>query len=132
MQIGIGSGALHGTPSTLSPNRWRTIDIVKGYIGLLRERARLNSGTANNRLREARAVEIELRTAERLRKLCPIEDFAAFIDLICGAFRSELGSLPARVTRDLPMRRIIEREVNGVLTRVADICAANAARLKQG
>ena len=103
-----------------------------GYLGLLRERARVNTGTANNRLREARAIEIELRTAERLGKLCPIEDFAAFIDLVCGAFRSELGSLPARVTRDLPMRRIIEREINGVLTRVADICAANAARLKQG
>lgn len=104
---------------------------MKGYLGLLRERVRVNTGTANNRLREARAVEIELRTAERLRKLCPIEDFATFIDLICGAFRSELGSLPARVTRDLPMRRVIEREINGVLTRVADICAANASRLER-
>ena len=120
-----------GRFARVSANRWCTVEIVKGYIRLLRDMARVNTGAANNRLREARAVEIELRTSERLGKLCPVEDFAAFVDLVCGGFRTELGGLPARVTRDLPMRRIIEREVNGVLTRVADICAANASQLER-
>ena len=52
------------------------------------------------------------------------------IDEICGAFRTELSGLPARVTRDVTLRRTIEREINGMLGRIADIAEANAARLE--
>ncbi len=52
------------------------------------------------------------------RMLCIIDEFSR-------------ESLPARITRDLPMRRTIEREINGVLTRIADIAAANAERLER-
>lgn len=60
-----------------------------------------------------------------------VTEFDTFVDELCGVFRTELSGLPARITRDLPMRRTIEREINGVLTRIADIAAANAARLER-
>lgn len=120
-----------GRIKRVAPDKWCTVDIVKNYIRFLRENAGTDNSAANSRLRDARASEIELRVTERLGTLCPIEDFAAFVDLICGAFRTELDGLPARITRDLPMRHTIEREINGVLTRVADICAANASRMER-
>ncbi len=99
------------------------------YIRYLRERHSKPSA-ADSHLREARAREIEVRTAERLGKLVAVEEFDAMIDELCGVFRTELSGLPARVTRDVALRRTIEREINGMLGRIADIAEANAARLE--
>ena len=100
-----------------------------GYIRYLRER-HSKPNAANSHLREARAREIEVRTAERLGKLVAVEEFDAMIDAICGTFRTELSGLPARVTRDVTLRRTMEREITGMLDRIADIAEATAARLE--
>jgi hypothetical protein len=62
--------------------------------------------------------------------LVAIEEFDAMIDELCGVFRTELSSLPARLTRDVTLRRTMEREANGMLNRIADIAEANAVRLE--
>lgn len=98
------------------------------YIRHLRERHSRRNGS-DSHLREARAREIEVRTAQRLGKLVRLEEFDDFVDELCGIFRTELSGLPARVTRDLMLRRAIEREITGMLHRVADVCEVNAARL---
>ena len=112
-----------------APDVWRTEDVVQGYIRFLRDHSRVNRSASDNRLREARAIEVEVRTAERLGKFVAVEEFDAMIDLIVGVFRTELSGLPARITRDLALRRSIEREIHGLLERVADTAEANAARL---
>jgi hypothetical protein len=113
------------------PDKWHTVNTVRAYIVFMRDAARMNSGAANNRLREARAVEIEQRTAERLGKVCPIEDVGSLVDFLAGATRSEFGSLPARVTRDLGLRQVIEREVNCALARIADLAVTRAGVLRK-
>ena len=107
-----------------------SVALVQGYIRFMRDEGRrMSRSAAPPRAREARAKEIEVRTAERLGKLVPLEDFDAFVDLVCGLFRAELGGLPARFTRDLPTRRALEREINELLTRIADVLDAKSAAI---
>ena len=122
--------AAQGWVTRHSPGRWRTVALVQGYIRFMRDEGRrMSRSAAGSRVREARAKEIEVRTAERLGKLVPLEDFDAFVDLVCGLFRAELGGLPARFTRDLPTRRALEREINELLTRIADVLDAKSAAI---
>ncbi len=100
-------------------NRTAGLDSCRlAYIRHLRERHSRRNGS-NSHLREARAREIEVRTAQRLGKLVPLEDFDAFVDELCGIFRTELSGLPARVTRDLMLRRTVEQEITVMLHRVS-------------
>jgi phage terminase Nu1 subunit (DNA packaging protein) len=123
--------AAEGWIARHSAGRWRTVDLVQGYIRFMRDEGRRqNVKAADSRVRDARARDIEIRNAERLGRLVSVEELDAIIDEVCGAFRSELSGLPARVTRDLQMRRVIETEVHGVLARIAAIADANATRLE--
>ena len=116
----------------LDRDRYRLVDVVQGYLRFRNdaERRATKSG-ADARVRDARAQEIEIRTAERVGDLVPIDEFDAMVDGIAGLFRSELSGLPARFTRDLQLRRMLERELNGILDRIADRAEQIAARLPQ-
>ncbi len=106
---------------------------VRGYVHFLRENRKTTSKTAAaQRLQEARADEVQLRVAERQRELIPIEDAEAALDHLLGTVRAELAGLPARVTRDLPTRRLIDRGLNDALGRMADAFAASSEAARTG
>jgi len=88
------------------------VGAVQGYIRF-RDDAdrRANKSAAESRVRDARAKEIELRNAVRLRELVPVEEATAALDLTFGAMVAELDGLPARITRDMPLRRKIDDEI---------------------
>ncbi len=93
---------------------------VRGYVHFLRENRKTTSKTAAaQRLQEARADEVQLRVAERQRELIPIDDAEAALDFVLASVRSELSGISARVTRDVPLRRQIEREINESMDRMA-------------
>lgn len=95
---------------------------VQGYAGFLKESSdRATRTSAQERVAAARAAEIEMRTAERMRDLIPIEEAGQAMDIVVGVVLSEALSVPARVTRDLPLRRKIEDEIHDMQNR---ICAA--------
>lgn len=101
------------------------VSAVQGYIRSLQdshERA-IAKQPAKNGVAEARQREIEVRTAEREKRLMEVSEHLAAFELFIGMFRTALTALPARVTRDLPLRRTIEKEINGVLIRLAKHCA---------
>ena len=107
------------------------VEAVQGYIRFLRdETRRQNINAADSRVRDARAKDIEVRTAQRLARLVPLELYEEMIDNLCGMVRSEFAGLPAAVTRDLPMRRVIEGDVNARLRRIAERALAEALRLE--
>jgi hypothetical protein len=107
------------------------VEAVQGYIRFLRdETRRQNVSAADSRVRDARAKDIEVRTAQRLGRLVPLELYEEMIDTLCGMVRSEFAGLPAAVTRDLPMRRVIEGDVNARLRRIAERALAEAVRLE--
>lgn len=94
------------------------VGAVQGYIKSLKdEERRSTKNAAESRVRDARASEIELRTAERSRDLVSREEAERAVDHIFGQFKAELIGIPARVTRDLALRRKLEDEIDGALER---------------
>jgi hypothetical protein len=103
-------------------------DAVRGYVKFLRSRA--TRSASDTRIRDARAKEIELRTAQRAHELCETEEALAVVDDIFGMLKSDLMSLPARVTRDLAIRRDIEKAVTDVLNGASARLEARAETLR--
>jgi hypothetical protein len=101
------------------------------YVRYLRDEDRKSSkSAADSRMRDAKAREIEVRTLQRLRRLVPLDVYEEMIDSFAGIVRSEFAGLAAACTRDLTLRRIIEREVNARLRRIAEHAMAQAIRLE--
>ena len=95
-------------------------DVVQGYIRFRdSEDRRANKTGAETRVRDARAEEISLRVGQRAGQLIAHAEHVAIVDELCSLVRTELQSLPARLTRDLQERRRIERAVHELLTRLA-------------
>jgi hypothetical protein len=106
-------------------------DANQGYVRWLRDEDRKTSkSAADTRMRDAKAREIEVRTMQRLSRLVPLDVYEEMIDNVAGVVRSEFAGLAAACTRDLTMRRIIEREVNARLRRIAEHAMAQAIRLE--
>jgi hypothetical protein len=106
-------------------------DTVQAYIRHLRDQQkRQQVNTADNRIRDARARDIEARTAQRLGQLVSLSVFDEMIDGFAGIVRSEFAGMPAACTRDLVLRRIIERETNARLRRIAEYAMAQSVRVE--
>ena len=83
------------------------------YITHLRERPVRSQ--AQDKLRETKAKEIELRMAERCHSLIEREEAVDATRDILGVVLTGLGSLPARVAgKDLTLRRRIESEISAI------------------
>ena len=95
--------------------------LVRGAIRYLREERRnKKSETAENRVREARAAEIELRTAERSRQVVTVDEAREWISEVVSLFRSGLAGLPARITRDVEDREKIEGHCDGIIEAIRE------------
>lgn len=116
-----------------SKNNFNWVEACGGYIKFLRDDDRRSNKSASEmRIKDAKAHDIEVRTKQRLSRLIPLEVYEEMIDSICGMVRSEFAGLAAASTRDLTMRRIIDREVNARLRRIAERGMAQAIRLETG
>jgi hypothetical protein len=116
-----------------APNCWPVIETFQGVLRYARDEGRRSTKSASDsRVAAARAREIELRTARRAGELCETEEALACVDEIFGMLRADLSGLPAMVTRDLNVRRDIERGVNDILNRTAARLEAQAESLQAG
>ena len=107
------------------------MEACAGYIKFLRDEDRRSSKhAADSRMRDAKAYDIEVRTRQRLGRLVPLEAYEEMIDNTAGMVRTEFAGMAAACTRDLVLRRIIEREVNARLQRIAEFAMAQAIRLE--
>ena len=117
----------------IGKNQWPLVATMQGYLRFLRaDGRRTNKSAAESRVRDARAREIEIRTAEHMRRLIQIDEALETVDAVCGAVRTELAGLPARITLDLLLRNKIEMELNGSLSRIADRFEQEADTLRKG
>lgn len=104
-----------------APNCFDTAEVVHGYIKFLRDDERRSSKSATlSRVQQARAVEIEQRTARASAQTVELSEALALVDVVIGGFKADLNGLPARLTRDMDERRRLEAEINDILTRAAD------------
>lgn len=105
------------------PQRGKVILVsaVQGYIRYLKDEDRRSSKTAaDSRVRDARAAEIELRIARQKRALVPREDAEAAMDFLVATVGTEVRGIPARLTREMTLRRKAESLVHEVLTAISD------------
>ena len=117
----------HGTGAN---TRYALVDVVQGYIRFRDDaEKRATKTAAATRISDARAREIELRTAIREGHLIDLDEAIEAIEELMGLLRSELSGLPARCTRDLQVRRTIETARNDILERIADLAAEKASAM---
>ncbi len=107
------------------PGYTTVISAVQGYIRFLKDEDRKNTKShAASEAVQARANEINLRIAERRRDLIPQEDANLALDLVVGEVNKQFTGLPARITRDLRLRREIEAKLNEAKGKIAEALAA--------
>lgn len=116
-----------------APGRVLMVAAVQGYIRFLKELAsKQTKTTADSRVRDARAQEIEMRNAERMRTLIPLDEALAIMDEYTAVVREAMDSIPARVTRDMELRRKIEAEVNAAHEKIAKAHGAGQGDARTG
>jgi hypothetical protein len=124
---------IEGRLKTVSKSKYDRDTTTRDYVVYLRElNTTANQSTSESRVRDARASEIEIRTAERTRRLITLDEALESNAAVCGTVRTEFGALAARFTRDLVLRREIEKAVNDSLARIAARLVEEAAALEAG
>lgn len=97
------------------------VSAVRGYIHFLKDEERRSSKSASaSRVQDARAREIELKTAEREGSLMDVEEVRAVVAEWGGVIRTGLNSIPARLSRDMTFRRKIETEIDDVIRQATE------------
>ncbi len=113
--------ASEGFLSKLADGRYDEREALLGYIRHLRERAKERApSAAQSRLQDARAKKLELEMSVRSGELIPLDDAMAGVDFVIGGLRIAFAGLPARVTREVDLRRKIEAEIDACLTAACD------------
>jgi hypothetical protein len=110
---------------------YRLIDTVQAYLRYQRdENRRSGKAVVQNRVIEARAREIELRTAQREGKLMETESCIEIVEELTGMFLTGLSELPAACSRDLKVRATVEAATRGLRQKIADRARQKARELE--
>jgi hypothetical protein len=106
---------------------------LAAYVAHLKSDARRASRSkAENRVRDARAAEIELRVQRQQHRVVDTEETLHFIDAMFGKFVVALSGVPARVGRnDLELRHRVEVELDAARNVAADEFGRQAAHLRE-
>lgn len=113
--------------------QYTVVGVVQGYLDFRDDvDARAAKSASQSRVQDARAREIEQRTALKDRSLIPIDEALDAIASVVGTLRTELSGLPARLSREIGMRTTIEREINASLNRVSQQFDQEAQVLRLG
>lgn len=128
MHLGVSRTAARDLEIQGIINRALGLDAYRmSYIQRIRAR---RSNAADDRLRLARAKAIEQRTRREAHDLVRTDECLAVIDAAIGKLMVHLGSVPARCSRDLEMRKIIETEIDRARSAAADEFARQAESLR--
>lgn len=102
---------------------------VKGQTDR-RRRSTGEPGSAEAKLKAAKAGREELKLAQEMGELIPTEEAIAILDEVIGTLRADLAGVPARLTREMTWREKIEAEIDAALGRSADLFAKRAEALQ--
>ena len=101
------------------------------YIHHLRER-KPAGGRSRERYEAARAQREQMKAQLMSGRLCWTSDFAEAVDDVFGFLIPRLVALPSRVTRDLALRKLWDKEIVALRTEVSEYCKKRAAELGGG
>lgn len=113
--------------------QWPAPAVIQAILHDARaSRAAQPLAVAQGRVAEARAREIEIRTAERRRELIPVEDAVAVVDATVAAFVAPLEELPRRLFRDAGGIRRAQEAIDECRARAAATIAEAAQACRAG
>lgn len=114
-------------------NTYSILKAVQGYIAFLKdEERRTSKAQAESGLKASRQAEIDMRIAERRRELIETKEAGLILSGIVGIINAEMNGFAARVTRDVPLRREIEKNLNEAFERIDRALAAGQVALATG
>ena len=129
----VGQLVRSGHIERIGRGKTTTRSAVQGYTAFLKESSdRATRTSAQERVAAARAAEIEQRTAVRNRELIPIEESLQAMQILVGIVVSEAETVPARVTRDMALRRKIEDAIRDMRSRIAAALRDQRTAIKSG
>jgi hypothetical protein len=99
---------------------WPYPATIHAIIQNLRESNKRREGSPVSQVAAMRAAELKLRLDILSGALITMEAAETCVARWAGSVRAELGGVAARVTRDVPLRRKIESEINEALERVCN------------
>lgn len=101
-----------------------TVPLRRAMLGVIRfgkdEARRTSKSASASRVQDARAREIELKTAEREGRLMAVEEVRAVVAEWGAILRTGFSGIPARITRDMTFRRKIETEIDDVFRQATE------------
>lgn len=113
--------------------RYNLVAAVQGYIRFLKEaEQKASKSAAENRVRDARAAEIERRMAREDREIVDLDEAMGCLEDISGLMLATLNSLPAMITRNPTERRRIEDIVRKAQARLVERFAQKMAAFQTG
>jgi phage terminase Nu1 subunit (DNA packaging protein) len=115
----------------VATNAWALPGTLVALIKHLRER-RPAVSTERTQFERARAQREQMKAEQMAGQLCRVSDFREAIDDVYDQLIPRLDALPARVTRDLDLRKKWNEEIRQLRTEVADYCRKRAAELGGG
>lgn len=114
-------------------NTYSIIKAVQGYIAFLKdEERRTSKAQAESGLKASRQAEIDMRIAERRRDLIETKEADLIMQKLVGVINTEMNGFAARVTRDVPLRREIEKNLDEAFERIDGALAAGRRSLATG
>jgi hypothetical protein len=77
------------------------------------------------RAQELRSEQLALQLQRERLELVSIETVQTFIEDVSGGLYAEFAGMAAAITRDLELRAVIDKEVDGCIGRFRDRCNHN-------
>lgn len=108
---------------------------VQGYIRFVREtevEAAKSASDSKEEFERERARKLKLENDQTENKLIETSIACAAVDAVVGVFQNDLQSIPARVTKDVALRRELERECDRVIADINERCRQAVGNLAAG
>lgn len=103
--------------------------VIRGFFASLKRVTTERRGT-EEKMRQLRMQEMELKIAERAGGLIDVETAETLLAERFGQFMSEIDGIAAAFTRDIHERRKLQGMINAVRNKFADECFKEAKVLE--
>lgn len=112
---------------------YRLESVWRAMLDWARDQNRRGSrGDSDSALRDVKRRKLEMDIAVREGELIETADAIDMVDYSLGQLRGDLAGVPARVTRDIALRRSIEAEIDSALERACGRLQEAADASKRG
>lgn len=122
----------HGIPAE-GRGKFRVGEVVRAYAAFLKDGSEKKGGSDSlDRLREEKALEIQMNRARKDRTLIALDEAIGVVDDMAGIFVSALVGLPAQITKIPRERQRLNEIFDKQRQRLTDRFAERRAALLSG